>query len=212
MSDVQKRTWLIAAIHDDDTPRRQIEREIDGDIRSIYENLLVDPKPILPDLVYEWIHMDQVEPHFSGYSENLDDKVEISVKAPIQRRLRKLYTAPVALLLNRELFTERKLGSFFTAIMDDPFFHPRRYPEHFICCFGGVPDYRIKCDLKGVPCHTFAGCVKCTHPTNKPIDCCHTCYWHLIGLLLEGRSSSRQGKRQINSSVKAIIPPVYIYG
>ena len=211
MSGVQKRKWLIAAIHDDDTPCRQIERQINDDIRTIYENPLVDPKPMIPDLVYEWIHIDKIEPHFSGYKNNLDDKVEISVKAPIQKKLRKLYSAPVALFFNRELFMARELGKAFAAIMNDPFFHPMRYPEHFICCFGGVPDYRIRCDEKGVPCHTFVGCAKCNHPTNNPIDCCHTCYWHLIGLLLEGRSSSRQGTKQINNSVKTIIPPVYIY-
>ena len=212
MSDVQKRIWLIAAIHDDDTPRGKIEMDIDGDIRSIYENPNVDPKPAIPEPVYEWIHIDKVEPRFSGHDKNLDDKVELGIRAPIQRRLRKLYSVPVALLLNRRIFEERRLDKFLSAVMRDPFFDSRRNPERFICCFGGVPDYRINCKEKGVPCHTFAGCTSCNHPSNTPSDCHHTCYWHLIGLMLEGRLSSRLGNRQINLSVKAMIPHVVIYG
>lgn len=211
MNEPPKRPWLIAALSDDDTDTDKIERDLHRDVMNLLNHPEVEPKPLEPNIVFIWIHIYDIEPRFSGHKDGLDKKVALSVVTHITNKLGdSLVNPPLALLLDRSLLIRNHLDDAIQPIISHPFFNPVREPARFVCCYGDTPSNGMRCTEVSETVCPFAGCTACNRK-DASASCRHTCYWQLIGMLLEGRSVHRQGSQRVNESVKRLIPPVYIY-
>ncbi|MCL2577226.1 MAG: hypothetical protein FWE27_04150 [Defluviitaleaceae bacterium] len=201
--------WLIAALCDEKTNINEIELTLRDDITRImneYATLEDKPFPYTIDLVFEWIPISEIEP---GINSGFDEFFELSIASHIIKRIGNLTLRALAMLLDRNLLKENNLEHLFTRIVKHRFFNPTRQPTHFMCCFGDTPsnDMRYREPSPSV-CHTYGWCAKCSD--NTLVNCRHTCYWHLLGLMLGAYPVPRPNQNP-SKTIVDILPSKFVY-
>lgn len=203
--------WLIAALCDETTNKNRVELELNSDLSLTmkrYEEIELKQFPYSVDLVFEWIDISKIE---TGVNFGSDALVEISIASHIRKRRGELDSLrALAFLLDRNLLINNNMKDMFTCIVKYRFFDPVREPTHFMCCFGDTPESGMRCSLSSNNiCKTYGWCAKCKSD-DILAKCKHTCYWHLIGLMLGAYPVPRPNPHT-NKTINAILPEKYTY-
>ncbi|MCL2224711.1 MAG: hypothetical protein FWB96_07070 [Defluviitaleaceae bacterium] len=201
--------WLIAALCDEETNTKQIELALLNDINKAKNDFAaIESKPFPYDveLLFEWIPISEIEP---GINRGYDNLVELSIASRIRtkKQLHDLTLRGLAMLLDRDLLIRNNLGDIFAPIVKYPFFNPTREPAHFMCCFGDTPSDGMRCAVtSNNVCLTYGWCATCDTVAN----CRHTCYWHLLKLLLGAYPVPRPNPFP-HKTIASLLPDKFIY-
>jgi hypothetical protein len=216
--------WLICAFYKDenDLPRlHSIETALLRDVNKIRSALTL--KPPMPKLTVKGIALDRLPPWRRGDDNHVVLSIVTHFINAFTQRMTYRYGA---LITDRDLFVEYGLIDWFEPLAKSNYFDHRNYPERFFCCFGDTPSQGMCCtETSDQLCakYTSAGCAACQSGIGL-LTCKHTCYWHLVGLMLglgEGRRTGGGKKKQAgeiketNALIKQLLHPShqtpYIY-
>ena len=134
--------------------------------------------------------------------------------APIRKKCRQEHTGydSVALLLDRDTLDCRDVAGSFLPTLQSLYFKQIYEPEHYIYCFGGEQDIMTCQDTnRGRICPVTDGRGCCDCPYNTQTTCKHTCYWHLIGRLLNAYPKPLYPKWESDNEIREKLPKIYIY-
>jgi len=206
-----RRKWLIAAYYDDKTNREQIEQNIRDDA-ACYRGFSKKEKPYECELLFIWNPISKLR--LEGLFRNYDDYfVEHKVTPWILKEFRsatKNYMG-LTLLVDRDMLARNGKLELFVPIVRCDFFSYRSKVFHFACCFGGVAEgMRASHESTDTCEYATHGCSVC--PDDITLSTCnHTCYWHLIGLILGAYAKPRQETPQPDEDIREALPNQYIY-
>ena len=161
----------------------EIENVINGDIENIISKQSTTPKLHFPKITVKGIDVSTLRPR-----DKSDTQVEISVVSLIRNDFASnTQLRGMALLLDRDLMVKNGVENKYLTIVKHGYFSTRRYPGHYMCCFGGTPSDGMRCsetvDKKCLD-YTHSTCTACKKKDNIVVSCKHTCYWYLISVLL----------------------------
>jgi len=177
------RKWVVIAVCEDAAELQQMILNMRQDLRDEmqkYESKMGRAFPYEVELIPKHIPVNSLQ------RRDLDgDKYcETCIGTYIRKAtsLAKDQLHGLTLILNRDLLARHGIGDKFADIVKNNFFKRVPNPRNIICCFGGVPDENMRHHIpSNATCPAFKGCSLCT---SQPEKCNHTCYWHLIGLVL----------------------------